>query len=436
MRKFLMLAIIFLLFIAVIPVYAETTAIDIGSDINEGYLKGTNVGNKLSFEIKFNLDQLPENANIISSQLTYSQSGISAGLVRFIDKYTTDTIDSRSLNSTDTQIISNIVPYLRRWQKSSSQNLGILASGATLAPDDDVTIRDFKLQIIYDLPDTTAPQIYSTQVAEFGATYARIVVETNELTSIAVSYGKTSLYDQSIRADNTIFNTKHEILLEQLVSGTTVHFKVTVTDSAGNKSSSNDLTFETTSDSATQIITRIDTALSAPQNLKADIVYATNSAHISLSWQSVPEQSVKGYTIYRASTSGNTNGLSSGIKYKEYATIEDRNNTFVDYGVELGQKYFYYVRSYSENVISPKSASQSVDLPKSIPNQSGNEPATTQILLIIVASAALILFAFYILIRLSRQIPNKQKNHKLVNVLKDPDFYTDVTNEDSKIPAV
>jgi len=394
--------------------FALDSTISIVPDITSDSLLGSDVGNRPSFEFKFALDPVPVGAVVSSAKIVYTQTGVSAGLVRIIDKYSADVIDSKALNNPGGYEITAILPYIRQWIASPSKNFGLLFQSSGLDVDDSVAVQNIALQLVYYFKDTTFPIISGAPIVEAGSNYSKIEFLTDESSLVNLEYGRSSAYGQTLATDNIEASLGHLFTLENLTSGTTYHYRALITDTSGNKTISRDYTFDTIIDFEISDNKPVDQSLKAPQKFSVVASYTLNRARTNLSWNPVDERGVKGYIVYKAD--------SALKKYKELATLDYTTTTYMDDEVDLGQTYFYYVRSFSDSVISPKSQENSLSLPASIPGQPAESPATLQTFLVILASASIVIFAFYVVIKIVQKVENG-KNARLKNVLKDPEHY-------------
>ncbi|NOY78663.1 MAG: hypothetical protein GXO76_12430 [Calditrichaeota bacterium] len=109
------------------------------------------------------------------------------------------------------------------------------------------------------LVDRTPPEFVGTpKVTDVGFNYATLFWKTNELTTGKIDYGTTPSYGKQLK--ETKIDTVHRITIENLTALTTYHFRVSVTDTAGNGPVlSKDLSFTTLSD--TVFVTVPDTTV-------------------------------------------------------------------------------------------------------------------------------------------------------------------------------
>ncbi len=109
------------------------------------------------------------------------------------------------------------------------------------------------------LVDRTPPEFVGVpQVLEVGFNYAKIRWKTNELTVGEVDYGKSAAYGSQLK--ETKIDTIHHVTLNNLTALSTYHFRVSISDTAGNGPvHSRDLQFKTLSD--TVVVTVPDTTV-------------------------------------------------------------------------------------------------------------------------------------------------------------------------------
>jgi hypothetical protein len=96
-------------------------------------------------------------------------------------------------------------------------------------------------------PPPPALQVTAVQVSNVSATSAVITWQTNNLANSRVDYGVTTSYGGAIANGGSV--TSHSLTLSGLTSSTTYHFQVTSVDGSGQRASSTDATFTTTTSS-------------------------------------------------------------------------------------------------------------------------------------------------------------------------------------------
>jgi hypothetical protein len=416
MKRFILFLTIALIFTNTQFVSAETISTSISPKPNYGTVTGVNSGNVQSFDIKFDLSEIPKGSIITTAKLMYAQSAVSTGILRFIDKNSTEVIDSQNLNTKGDHESNTWLNTVQKWFVGPDKNMGVLIQASLLGETDKITLWGIILDVEYVQPDNTAPAILDANVYETGTEYAKIRISTDETVNVKIDYGKTSLYGQSVISDNTEHQTEHDIQLDHLLSGVTYHYKITLTDASSNKLTSEDMVFQTLSDfDINSTHSKVDINLSSPKTIKTDIIYKDQSVTISISWEASTESTIKGYYLYRATEIDN--------KYVEYKVLGPKENSYIDEDVTLGKKYNYYVRAFSDNAISPKSNEKTVQIPTKLPEGTA-APTTLQNFLFVLAVASMILFIFYLFIKIRDKYEGTQKKH-LRNVLKDPDYFMD-----------
>ncbi len=93
------------------------------------------------------------------------------------------------------------------------------------------------------------PKIMYLTAARVSTSEATISWSTDELATTLVEYGETQDYGRRTQADAGLA-MEHSIVLQELKSGVTYHYRVRCTDAAGNETVSSDRTFNTPIDGA------------------------------------------------------------------------------------------------------------------------------------------------------------------------------------------
>jgi len=106
------------------------------------------------------------------------------------------------------------------------------------------------LNISYQLDDTTPVQIESVQVEEITNNSVKITWKTDRPADSYVDYGTTSNY--GTRFGHTTLRTDHSVVLPNLSSMTTYHYKVSSTTGQKVVSTSEDNTFQTSAEEASE----------------------------------------------------------------------------------------------------------------------------------------------------------------------------------------
>ena len=91
--------------------------------------------------------------------------------------------------------------------------------------------------------DSIPPSIMNVEASRVSATSSVITWETNELSDSLINYGLDSNYGTS--REPRFDKLSHEILLDNLLSGTKYYFRITSSDESGNQGISSNFTFTT-----------------------------------------------------------------------------------------------------------------------------------------------------------------------------------------------
>jgi hypothetical protein len=105
--------------------------------------------------------------------------------------------------------------------------------------------------------DTVSPSfVGDLTISNLSDTTATFGFTTNESTTAVANYGGTTSYGSS--ATSTL-NTTHSIVISSLTANTTYHYKITITDAAGNSTETLDNTFVTARQGSTVTVTTVVT---------------------------------------------------------------------------------------------------------------------------------------------------------------------------------
>jgi hypothetical protein len=96
---------------------------------------------------------------------------------------------------------------------------------------------------VYGAPDTTAPTVATASTTSVGAFSAEVTLTTDEDSRAFIQYGETSEYSDTI--GNSDWNTSKVMKLKRLQTGTIYHYRIKVSDKAGNDTVTEDHTFTT-----------------------------------------------------------------------------------------------------------------------------------------------------------------------------------------------
>jgi hypothetical protein len=108
------------------------------------------------------------------------------------------------------------------------------------------------LTAIADEDDVLPPQIMNIRIKDISATSSVISWETDEEADSLVNFGLDKSYGM-VRAPR-FDKTEHEIVLENLLPGSTYFFRITSSDAKGNQGISSDHTFDTPKDKKVSIV--------------------------------------------------------------------------------------------------------------------------------------------------------------------------------------
>jgi hypothetical protein len=413
----------FLIFLGIVSAASYTIN---GSVIGTTELTGSSVGNKIYFDVDLNVSTLPKDLVINSATLQFNTIGTSlAGDVKIIDKYkptSSNLIDIISLDYSGQKQSISILSNVKEWYANSLVNYGISFASKDFSSTDNIVFSNIKLLIDTSLKDTTAPLITKNEIIKTDLEEYKFILETDELTSVVVNFGKTSVYDQKAASELPMLSN-HEIILANLQNGVTYHYQIVVTDESGNKTTTKDATFLTSEVFETQTSSYIqDDSLFPPNNLNVDLAKKGDKYSVILSWTPSINENFDGYIIFRKAVDSNN--------YVELDKISYSALEFTDDSVEAGIEYDYLINSYNDNKISLEGAKAQIIIPSDAEADSSNSQQTTyntgQILLILFAVAVTVFIVGYLIVKYGpRLIVKKQGKESLKNILKDPSRYED-----------
>jgi|GEM_PF-2248234 len=174
--------------------------------------------------------------------------------------------------------------------------------------------------------DTTAPAISGVTVS-VGTSTARITWTTSEPTTSEIDYGTTTSYGSNTTA--LTLGTSHDITLTSLTPVTTYNFRITAEDSAGNATSTNNLTF------TTNALPVIDTTAPAISGITVTSVGSTTA---TVSWTT--NEIATGKLYY-----GTTSPLSLGSALSISSGVLSLNHTFAPIGLTASTTYYFVLES-------------------------------------------------------------------------------------------
>ena len=392
---------------------------------------GRDNGGRLSSELGVVLEEIPPTADILSLNLTYTQKGVSSGILRILDKRSLSILDSISLGREGERVTSRIDSIVQDWIKNPSNNFGLIFQTSELENDANVKLETLSITIEYTVPDKTSPQIleFSGQILRPGV--IRVFWEADEPVKGIVSYGKTSLYDRS--SDSTDeFAELGEIILEDLSPNLTYHVQLTLTDQSGNLTKSDNLVIEANSGIRVEI-SENQQNLIAPRLFNVELQEEGGKHTVELAWSKSESVGFTGYIIYR--------NLKDGA-FSEIARLSSEVTRYSDPKVEPGNTYSYYVVAYSGLSQSSRSPVQTIEIPQSGVLGVGSilSEGNRLMLSVLVGSALVFMAAITYLVR--KKIQNSinynksfKRKARLHNVLHDPNYYAS-SYEDSVIDKI
>lgn len=395
-----------------------TTIISIPFDPEDVSLQGRNKGSKLSAEISINLEELPPTAVVVNASMDYVQTGISAGLMRVLDKRSVSIVDSVALGQEGSKSTSRVDSLIQDWIKNPENNLGFIFQTSELEPDAEVGLGGLKLTLEYSVPDKTNPEITKLELAVINQSAVRLTWETNEPVVVFAEYGKTSNYDRKTEK-SVEYKDSDVLLIEDLSSDLTYHLQFNATDTSGNTTRSQNMIFTTNSgDISNQ---GSSSGLLAPRLLNSELRSSSGRHVVDLAWSASGSEDIMGYLVYR--------NLGDG-PYSELSRLDKSVTRYSDTKAEPGALYNYYVVAYSGTEQSSKSPVITVEVPGSgvlglnTMFQEGNHTLAV----FFMVSGLLILFGIFYFFRkkIQSNIAYNEKlnrHQRLHNYLHDPEYY-------------
>ncbi|MCB9519455.1 MAG: DUF4215 domain-containing protein [Myxococcales bacterium] len=135
--------------------------------------------------------------------------------------------------------------------------VGIASTSITMTPLD-VTFTDLTLTGPGTTVDTTPPTVLETEVFA-SDTYATFRIVTDEPTAAVLSLGPTTAYGTD--SSSATLQTEHYVRVDGLTTETPYHYRIRVTDRAGNRTDRPDATLTTTPpDTVGPVISAFETA--------------------------------------------------------------------------------------------------------------------------------------------------------------------------------
>ncbi len=397
----------------------ETTAVSIPMAPKDVVLQGRDKGGQLSAEINVDLSEVPPTAQMVTVSMTYTQTGISSGIMRILDRRSISIIDSSALGQAGEKSTTRVDSLIHDWIKNPDNNLGFIFQTSELEASAEIKLTEITLNLEYSVPDKINPEILKLELSVSNQTTARIVWETDEPVVVMAEFGKTSNYDR--KTDKSIeYKTEDVLLIEDLSPDLTYHLRFVATDTSGNISRSQNTVF-TTNDLSSSGNIPTSNGLLPPRLLNSELRSTPNGHVVDLAWSQTTSENIMGYIIFR--------NLKDG-PYSELARLDKSVTRYSDSKVEAGATYNYHVVSYSGTEQSSRSPVETVTIPNSgvLGLDSILLEGNQGLAIFFIFAGLLILFGIFYFFRkkIQANIAYNEKlsrHQRLHNYLHDPDYY-------------
>ncbi len=365
----------------------------------DGTLRGTegsiNIAggeNKKSFVVRFDVGVIPKDATIENATLSLNQisssgeasvtvnaykvtSAWSEGSVSGTNppSYSTGTVyGSMSLNSSSglKTFPQNVAGIVGEWVKKGNLNYGLYLTSSSAGTFE----RSFSskeggsgptLQVTYSVESNTPPIISSVKSISINETSYEVKWNTNKESTSYVEYGTTTNYGKEAGNDDMFKN--HSVVLVSLKPGTLYHYRVRSEDRDGNVARSGDYTFQTEAakereqkpdkkENSQPVKTdyNVSNEIPVPDNVKAEAKRDGDTHYVEIVWDEVDEDDVKGYKIYRSAF--------DNTSYSLLSETDKDETSYRDEDVEVGETYYYVVRTVKKDGESSDSEEQVVTI--------------------------------------------------------------------------
>ncbi|MEI7579299.1 MAG: fibronectin type III domain-containing protein [bacterium] len=424
-KKFIILSFIILIFS---PVLLTQSAAQTTTPVPEGYisipgipdygnLKGSSVGNNLSFDSGFDLTNLPQNINVTSATLFFSQNMSGSGLLKIIDKASGTAITSYNISQSGVHQTSEILSKVNAVQNTSSSNISLLFQSYELGTKDNINFSQINLEIKYIFKDILAPELLTQEILDLQDTSVIIKWTANEETKGFVEFGKTIKYGQN-SSYTPLPALENSLQLSSLTPGITYHYRIHLEDMVGNKLISPDYTFQTTYNQLTSSDNNSSSnnGLSQPVNFEAKLALVGGKYQVDLIWKYLTLHDIDGFILYKRIDKSSDDKL---------AVLDATHTSYTDPNVEKNQRYTYYVKAYKANILS--TASEETTIVVSADGKVlGADTETERItnissILVVLGVLSLWLFMIYLVFKRMQKALLTRKG--LVNILRSPEYY-------------
>lgn len=397
----------------------ETTTVSIPMTPKDVILQGRDKGGQLSAEVNVDLSEVPPTAQMVAVSMTYTQTGISSGIMRILDRRSISIIDSSALGQAGEKSTTRVDSLIQDWVKNPGNNLGFIFQTSELEASAEIKLTGFTLNLEYSVPDKINPEILKLELSVINQTTARIVWETDEPVVVMAEFGKTSNYDRKTEK-STEYKTEDVLLIEGLSPDLTYHLRFVATDTSGNISRSQNTIF-TTNDRSSSSTIPTSNGLLPPRLLNSELRSTPNGYVVDLAWSQTTSENIMGYIVFR--------NLKDG-PYSELARLDKSVTRYSDSKVEAGATYNYYVVSYSGTEQSSRSPVETVTIPNSgvLGLDSILLEGNQGLAIFFIFAGLLILFGIFYFFRkrIQANIAYNEKlsrHQRLHNYLHDPDYY-------------
>lgn len=398
---------------------SEIMTISIPMTPKDIVLQGRDKGGQLSAEVSVDLSEVPPTAQMEKVALTYTQVGISSGIMRILDRRSISIIDSTALGQEGERSTKRVDSLIQDWVKNPDNNLGFIFQTSELETTAEIKLTGLTLNLEYSVPDKINPEILKLELSVVNQTTVRIVWETDEPVVVMAEFGKTSNYDR--KTDKTIeYKTTDVLEISDLSPDLTYHLRFVATDTSGNVSRSQNTIFTTNDGSSTSTIPT-SSGLLPPRLLNSELRSTPNGYVVDLAWSQTTSENIMGYILFR--------NLKDG-PYSELARLDKSVTRYTDSKVEAGGVYGYHVVSYSGTEQSSRSPVETVTIPNSgvLGINSILLEGNRGLAIFFILAGLLILFGIFYFFRkrIQANIAYNEKlnrHQRLHNVLHDPDYY-------------
>lgn len=387
-----------------------------------GVLSGIDQGNDLSFDINFPTSFFSDNQQIETVKLVYYQDKKASGIVQIIDRYSGQIIDAVSLDQAGLIFSDKYKKTYTDWIQQPKSNMGLMFKALALEPDEKVNISSLAFVVDYRDQDNKKPVILSSEIRRNKSDDNYVIkVITDEPVSVTLNYGKTSQYNLSMESEEYLL--EHDFDIQNLTIGLSYHYSLTLTDTAGNETVSEDAIFLTGADLLQKqgAVVKGSGNVFPPTSLSVESASINGRRAVLLNFAAPAQGSVDNYILYRQ--------IAGELDMSELAQVPGGATSYLDTDVQPGKTYSYMIRSLSNSEISEDSVvvTYSVESASDGGSILGLQSSRSNILIALFTLAAVLIFGLYILMRSGKRLMGflfPAKKEKLKNVLRDPENYS------------